>query len=111
MKCVRKWKAQAQKLNISMTGGLLRSDTGHHAHIFTARQDVPQHLQADITSKAHAQDCDIVCMVKRWMGDNSLCQPPLVVMPVRPGIMPDIVPPPDALIPRRLKKNSKREDW
>ena len=110
--CVRDWKAQAEKLKVKLSGGIRDSTTGHHGHIFVSRRDVPERFRDKLpTTRGHNEARDIICLVKRWIGCSTLCQAPVIVLPHRAGVMPSLVPPDDAIVPRVPVKDKKKKSW
>ncbi|CAE6970633.1 unnamed protein product [Symbiodinium natans] len=80
---VRAWSAHLEQLRVGYEGGLLKDDTGNHFFLAMQVRDLPDIYKHRITTgsmRAAVQSNDVVTVIKKYICDEQLSQPPLLTL-------------------------------
>jgi hypothetical protein len=118
-KCVRKpievyhaWRDAFDKIGVKVEGGLLEDASSNHFFMAVQLQDLPGPRQAQVergSKRGDVRNDDVICLIKKYIKDDELSQPPLLVMTEAEGsCIPNL---PEAKHPLRIVSPKVKAEW
>ena len=106
------WRAALDKIGVVVQGGLLEDSKSNHFFMALQLQDLPEVLQPQVergSNRRGVRNDDVVCLFKKYISDEELSQPPLLVMTQSEA---DRIPNlPDSKHPIRVVSDEVKGGW